>query len=195
MRFYHVTDVRNLPRILQRGLVRQRSSKRRVFLWDSLQFAVEYAVFRCTESRRPCVILRVDAPKSWMRMDNGYRLGEDWEFGHAWMTSRTTPPERILSAVFAYPDRSGGSHPTGRDSSEAALPATLPHPERADGARKHAGRLDHEVGLSRGRGANPGREGREVRGSLAQVEGHGGKKSEGRPNRTASPASTLWGDA
>ncbi len=90
MDLFHVTRSGDLPVIMRDGLLPERSGKGAVFLWDSLEVAMDNLPW----SEGEFVVLRARIPSSWVALDDGY-LSFEPQAGHAFRVERRIPPHTI----------------------------------------------------------------------------------------------------
>ena len=82
MILYHVTEEDKLKSILENGLKPMKNdlrSKACVYLWDDIEFAADmYGMLERSYPRTSAnaIILKVDLPKSWLVLDDGYNKTE-----------------------------------------------------------------------------------------------------------------------
>jgi hypothetical protein len=91
---YHYVEKAKVNFILKEGLRPSKSEKRRVFLWDSLNLAMNSSFILARWSELRVAILEVEIPRSWTELDDNY-LASEREYGHSFKVRRFIPPERI----------------------------------------------------------------------------------------------------
>ena len=86
--------------ILENGLKLMKNdlrSKTCVYLWDDIEFAADmYGMLEGSYTRTSAnaIILKVDVPKSWLVLDDGYNKTEA-PYGHAFKCFRKISKDRI----------------------------------------------------------------------------------------------------
>ena len=100
MILYHVTEEDKMKSILVNGLKPIKNdlrSKACVYLWDDIEFAEDmYSMLERFHTRTSAnaIILKVDVPKSWLVLDDGYNKTEA-PYGHAFKCFREISKDRI----------------------------------------------------------------------------------------------------
>ena len=100
MILYHVTEEDKLKSILENGLKPMKNDlrfKACVYLWDDIEFAADmYGMLERSHPRTSAnaIILKVDLPKSWLVLDDGYNKTEA-PYGHAFKCFRKIRKDRI----------------------------------------------------------------------------------------------------
>jgi hypothetical protein len=96
----HATLARNLPSILQAGLLTSCSRGKRPAVWACSRAKTAWAALHCAKRHggpvKEVVVLEIDVPRRWLRRS---KKG-------LWYCPRDIPPERIRGVItFAAPVR------------------------------------------------------------------------------------------
>jgi hypothetical protein len=100
MILYHVTEEDKLKSILVNGLKPIKNDLRSnacVYLWDDIEFAADtYGMIDRYHPRTfaNAIMLKVDVPKSWLVLDDGYNQTEA-QYGQAFKCFRKINKDRI----------------------------------------------------------------------------------------------------
>ena len=100
MILYQVTEKDKLKSILENGFKPMKNDLRSqacVYLWDDIEFAADmYGMLERYHPRTSAdaIILKVDLPKSWLVLDDGYNKTEA-PYGHAFKCFRKISKDRI----------------------------------------------------------------------------------------------------
>ena len=94
MILFHVTEKDSLKSILENGLKPRKNELRPracIYLWDDIEFALDMFAFTRNSNN---AILKVNVPKSWLVLDDGYDKTET-PYGHAFKCFRKISKVRI----------------------------------------------------------------------------------------------------